>query len=97
LAAAGSLNEVQDMSKQKIAIKLNSSLEASGRGLCDPDDVRNEHIIAKANYGPHGYLEVHESGFIQARIMSGELIQVKPEKTRSRIKSQSRRKSGGQQ
>ena len=84
------------MSKQKIAIKLNSSLEESGRGLCDPDDVRNEHVIAKANYGPHGYLEVHESGFIQARIMSGELIRVKPEKSRSRARQQRKGKSGGQ-
>ena len=85
------------MSKRKIAIKLNSLLEASGRGLCDPDDARNENVIAKANYGPHGYLEVHDSGFIQARIMSGELIQVKPEKTRNHIKPQSKSKSGGKQ
>lgn len=84
------------MSNRKIAIKLNNSLEASGRGLCDPDEARNRHIIAKVNYGPHGYLEVHDSGFIQARIMSGELIRVKPEKPGSRAKQQRKGKSGGQ-
>ena len=82
------------MRKQKIAVKLNSSLEESGRGLCDPDNVQNSSIIAKANYGPHGYIEVHASGFIQARIMSGELIRVKPEKSGKREKSLSKQKSG---
>ena len=81
------------MSKQKIAVKLNNSLEADGRGLCDPDDVRNA-IIAQANYGPHGYLEVHNSGFIQARIMSGELIRVKPAKSKPSVKPRTKRKVG---
>ncbi len=64
------------MSMKSIAVKLAPNLELEGRGFCDPSEPRNEAIITARNYGAEGYIRVHPSGFIQALIRSGELIQV---------------------
>ncbi|MCK4578336.1 MAG: hypothetical protein KAU50_06070 [Candidatus Marinimicrobia bacterium] len=64
------------MNEKMIAVKLAPRLEQEGRGLCDPEDPRNEMIITPSNYNARGYLRVHPSGFIQAMIASGLLIPV---------------------
>ena len=64
------------MKMKSIAVRLAPNLELEGRGFCDPGEPRNTAIITAHNYGPEGYIRVHPSGFIQALIRSGELIQV---------------------
>ena len=67
------------MSMKSIAVRLAPNLELEGRGFCDPGEPRNKAIITARNYGAEGYIRVHPSGFIQALIRSGELIQVDSE------------------
>lgn len=64
------------MAEKTIAVRLHPQLEKEGRGLCDPEDPRNNEIITPLNYGNKGYLRVHPSGFIQAQIQAGVLIRV---------------------
>ena len=64
------------MAEKIIAVKLAARLESEGRGFCDPSEPRNGEIITAHNYGAGGYLRVHPSGFIQALIQSGALIEV---------------------
>ncbi len=64
------------MAEKTIAVRLNPQLEQEGRGLCDPEDPRNDEVITPLNYSARGYLRVHPSGFIQAQIQAGVLIQV---------------------
>ncbi len=64
------------MAEKTIAVRLNPQLEKEGRGICDPEDPRNDEVITPLNYGARGYLRVHPSGFIQAQIQAGVLIQV---------------------
>jgi hypothetical protein len=64
------------MKGKKVAVRLHPRLEEDGRGLCDPEDPRNDEVITPLNYGAHGYLRVYPSGFIQAQIQAGVLIRV---------------------
>ncbi|UCD38469.1 MAG: hypothetical protein JSW54_03050 [Fidelibacterota bacterium] len=64
------------MGEKTIAVRLNPQLEKEGRGICDPEDPRNNEVITPRNYGARGYLRVHPSGFIQAQIQAGVLIRV---------------------
>ena len=64
------------MTEKTIAVRLHPRLEREGRGLCDPEDVRNSQVITPLNYGAGGYLRVYPSGFIQAQIQAGVLIRV---------------------
>ncbi len=64
------------MAEKTIAVKLNPQLEKEGRGICDPEEPRNNEVITPLNYGARGYLRVHPSGFIQAQIQAGVLIRV---------------------
>lgn len=66
------------MKNKTMAVKLSPELEADGRGLCDPESHINGKIITPANYGPKGYMRVHPTGFIQAQIDMGILIEVLP-------------------
>ena len=68
------------MAEKTIAVRLNPQLEKEGRGICDPEDPRNDEVITPLNYGTRGYLRVHPSGFIQAQIQAGVLIRVSEEK-----------------
>ncbi len=68
------------MAEKTIAVKLNPQLEKEGRGLCDPEEPRNNEVITPLNYSARGYLRVHPSGFIQAQIQAGVLIRVPEEK-----------------
>ncbi len=69
------------MTEKTIAVRLNPRLEKEGRGICDPEDPRNAEVITLLNYGSRGYLRVHPSGYIQAQIQAGVLIQVPEKKT----------------
>ena len=64
------------MTEKTIAVKLNPQLEKEGRGICDPEEPRNNEVITPLNYGARGFLRVHPSGFIQAQIQAGVLIRV---------------------
>lgn len=64
------------MAEKTIAVKLNPQLEKEGRGICDPEEPRNNEVITPLNYGARGFLRVHPSGFIQAQIQAGVLIRV---------------------
>ncbi len=64
------------MAEKTIAVKLSPQLEQEGRGICDPEEPRNNEVITPLNYGARGYLRVHPSGFIQAQIQAGVLIRV---------------------
>ncbi|UCH61888.1 MAG: hypothetical protein JSU77_08740 [Fidelibacterota bacterium] len=64
------------MAEKTIAVRLNPQLEQEGRGICDPEDPRNDKVITPSNYGTQGHLRVHPSGFIQAQIQAGVLIRV---------------------
>lgn len=66
------------MKNTTMAVKLSPKLEADARGLCDPESHINGQIITPANYGPKGYMRVHPTGFIQAQIDMGILIEVLP-------------------
>ena len=69
------------MKEKTIAVRLHPRLESEGRGLCDPEDSRNDEVITHHNYGPQGYLIVHPSGFIRAQIQAGTLVEVPVKKT----------------
>lgn len=69
------------MAEKTIAVRLHPQLEKEGRGLCDPEDPRNNEIITPLNYSTKGYLRVHASGFIQAQIQAGTLIRVPESKS----------------
>ncbi len=92
------------MVDKTIAVRLNPQLELEGRGLCDPEDPRNDEIITPMNYISEGYLRVHPSGFIRAQIQAGTLIRVPESKTVAENegatggkKPRSRKGSGGNQ
>ena len=92
------------MDEKTIAVRLHPQLEKEGRGLCDPEDPRNDEIITPMNYGSKGYLRVHPSGFIQAQIQAGVLIRIPESKTvvvnqgaAGGKKAKSRKGSGGNQ
>ncbi len=67
------------MKNSTLAVKLSPKLEADGRGLCDPESHINGQVITPANYGSKGYMQVHPTGFIQAQIDMGILIEVLPQ------------------
>ena len=64
------------MKGKKVAVRLHPRLAEEGRGLCDPEEPRNEEVITPLNYGTRGYLRVYPSGFIRAQIQAGILIRV---------------------
>ena len=78
------------MADKTIAIKLAPRLEAEGRGFCDPGEPRNSAVISAHSYGSEGYLRVHPSGFIQALIQSGALIEVSAGKRKTTAEAQAR-------
>ena len=49
------------MKGEKVAVRLHPRLAEEGRGLCDPEDPRNEEVITPLNYGAQGYLRVYPS------------------------------------
>ena len=83
------------MKKTTMAVKLSPKLEADGRGLCDPESHINGQVITPANYGPKGYMRVHPTGFIQAQIDMGILLEVQPIPNKRSVSPRSKNDRGG--
>ncbi len=82
------------MKNTTMAVKLSPKLEADGRGLCDPESHINGQVITPANYGPKGYMRVHPTGFIQAQIDMGILLEVQPKPNQKPVSPRSKNGKG---